>query len=104
MLCGKQSLKRVLLQSGTERLEYAKRATGEKRPRDVIGAAVKVAKIATGEIEEDTDPKVATRAAAAELGKRGGKAREDALSPERRKEIARKAAIKRWQKQRDQST
>jgi hypothetical protein len=28
---------------------------GEKRPADVIGAAVKVAKIATGEIEEDID-------------------------------------------------
>ena len=28
---------------------------GEKRPPDVIGAAVMVAKIATGEIEEETD-------------------------------------------------
>ena len=28
---------------------------GEKRPTDVIGAAVKVMKIATGEIEEDID-------------------------------------------------
>ena len=73
---------------------------GEKRPRDVIGAAVKVAKIATGEIEEDIDPR---SAAAAELGKLGGKKRASTLSPERRKEIARKAAIKRWQKQRDQS-
>ena len=27
---------------------------GEKRPADVIGAAIKVAKIATGEIEEGT--------------------------------------------------
>ncbi len=27
----------------------------EKRPADVIGAAVKVMKVATGEIEEDTD-------------------------------------------------
>ena len=30
---------------------------GEKRPADVVGAAVKVAKIATGEIEEDFDEK-----------------------------------------------
>lgn len=29
---------------------------GEKRPADVIGAAIKVAKIATGEVEEDTKP------------------------------------------------
>ena len=28
---------------------------GEKRPADVVGAAVKVAKIATGEIEEEAD-------------------------------------------------
>ena len=28
---------------------------GEKRPADVIGAAVKVMQIATGEIEETTD-------------------------------------------------
>ena len=30
---------------------------GEKRPADVIGAAVKVMKIATGEIEEDVPAK-----------------------------------------------
>lgn len=71
----------------------------------MIGTAVKVAKIATGEIEEDIDPKSASASSAAvELGKGGGKARHDALSPERRKEIARKAAIKRWQKHREQST
>ncbi len=29
---------------------------GEKRPADVIGAAVKVMKIATGEIEDETSP------------------------------------------------
>jgi hypothetical protein len=76
---------------------------GEKRPRDVIGTAVKVMRIATGEIEEDIEPKAAS-AAAAELGSRGGKARKSALTPERRKEIARKAALARWQKRRDQLT
>jgi hypothetical protein len=45
---------------------------GEKRPADVIGAAVMVGRIATGEIEEGTEPE--TKAAAA-LGRRGGKAR-----------------------------
>ena len=34
-----------------------KEPKGEKRPADVIGAAVKVMKIATGEIEEDADEK-----------------------------------------------
>ena len=73
---------------------------GEKRPRDVIGTAVKVVKILTGEIEEDIDPE---SAAAVELGSRGGRARKRALTLERRKEIARQAAIKHWQKYRDQS-
>ena len=31
----------------------AKGPKGEKRPADFIGSAIKVAKIATGEIEED---------------------------------------------------
>jgi hypothetical protein len=44
---------------------------GEKRPADVIGAAVKVMRIATGEETEEVD---SARSAAAELGSRGGKA------------------------------
>lgn len=46
---------------------------GEKRPADAIGRAVMVAKIATGEIEDERDEKLAS--AAAELGRKGGKAR-----------------------------
>ena len=67
---------------------------GEKRPADVIGAAVTVAKIATGEIEETTDD--GKNKAAQELGRKGGKARAAKMTPERRAEIARKAAAKRW--------
>jgi hypothetical protein len=48
-----------------------KEPKGEKRPADVVGAAIMTAKIATGEIEE----KLPERSAAAELGSRGGKAR-----------------------------
>ena len=69
---------------------------GEKRPADVIGAAVKVMQIATGEIEEMTDD--GKNKAAVELGRRGGKARAEKMTPERRKEIARAAAISRWTK------
>ncbi len=36
---------------------------GEKRPADVIGAAVKVMQIATGEIEETTDDDSKNKAA-----------------------------------------
>ena len=65
---------------------------GQKRPGDVIGAAVMVAKIATGEITEGQRVK----SAAAELGSKGGKARAAALSKKKRKEIAQKAAKSRW--------
>jgi len=71
---------------------------GEKRPADVIGNAIKVAKIATGEIEEDIDTpeKQGKDPAAVSMGKRGGKARAEKMTPERRAEIAKKAAQKRW--------
>ena len=68
---------------------------GQKRPGDVIGAAIMAAKIATGEIAET---KATLSSAAAELGSRGGKARAKALSGKKRKEIAKKAAQKRWKK------
>ena len=68
---------------------------GEKRLAHVIGAAVKVMRIATGEeaaelpAEQSVNP-------AAEMGRKDGKARADAMTSERRAEIARKAAAKRW--------
>ena len=65
---------------------------GQKRPADVIGAAVKVAKIATGEIEDERTEKEYTRKA----GLIGGKARAAKLSTKKRKEIAKKAASSRW--------
>ena len=67
---------------------------GEHRPADVIGNAVHVMRIATGEIEE-TLPE---RSAAAELGSKGGKARAEKMTPARRSEIARRAAQHRWAK------
>ncbi len=70
---------------------------GEKRPADVIGAAVKVMQIATGEIEETTDDDGKDKAAV-ELGRKGGRARAENLSQKRRSEIAREAAQKRWAK------
>jgi hypothetical protein len=70
---------------------------GRKRPADVIGNAIKVARIATGEeveaLTEDGKDK-----AAVSLGKRGGKARAEKLSPARRKKIAKEAADARWKK------
>ncbi len=69
---------------------------GEHRPADVIGAAVKVARIATGEEEDMPPPPDGKDPAAVSMGKRGGAARAAAMTPERRAEIARKAAAKRW--------
>lgn len=68
---------------------------GQKRPADVIGNAVKVMRIATGEEEEDYEDDGKDPAAKA-LGKKGGAARAKKLTPEQRSEIARKAAAKRW--------
>jgi hypothetical protein len=70
---------------------------GEKRPADVIGNAIKVARIATGE-EEDVVADDGKDPNAKALGKKGGKARAATMTPERRAEIARKAARKRWAK------
>jgi hypothetical protein len=71
---------------------------GEKRPADVIGNAVHVMRIATGEIEESAPTKRADRAKKA--GTKGGPARAQALTPEQRSEIARTAASARWKKAR----
>jgi hypothetical protein len=70
---------------------------GQKRPADVIGNAVRVMRIATGEEADDVidDGK---DAAAKALGAKGGKKRAANLSPERRAEIAKKAAASRWKR------
>ena len=70
---------------------------GEKRPADAIGNAIMIAKIATGEIDDLTTDD-GKNAAAVALGRMGGKARAEGMSAKRRKEIARKAAVKRWSK------
>lgn len=68
---------------------------GEKRPADVIGNAVHVMRIATGEIEETpARDKVSELARAG--GLKGGKARAKKLSAKERSDIAKKAAAMRW--------
>ena len=65
---------------------------GQKRPADVIGCAITVAKIATGQITEEPKAKSGrTRSGAA-----GAKARTEALTGEERRQIAKKAAAARW--------
>ena len=62
---------------------------GEKRPTDAVGCAVMVAKIATGEIEEELEEKQAGKV-------NGGNARAASMTPEERKELAQTAARARW--------
>ena len=64
---------------------------GEKRPADVIANAVHVMKVLTGEAEEEY-----VHAGKRKGGRKGGAARAKGLSPERRREIAEKAAAARW--------
>lgn len=71
---------------------------GQKRPADVVGNAIKVARIATGEEEEEFEAPPVKNEAAAELGRKGGRKRAEVVAPERRSEIARKAAGARWKK------
>ncbi len=70
----------------------AKGPRGENRPADVIGCAVQVARIATGEITEETRlPSGKVRS-----GLAGGKARAEKMTKEERSAVAHKAANARW--------
>jgi hypothetical protein len=71
---------------------------GEKRPRDFSQAAKLVVDIASGQVE-DREPTPEERGidpAASAMGRKGGPARAASMTPERRAEIAKKAAQKRW--------
>ena len=68
-----------------------------KRPRDPNQLARMIVDIASGEVQDDKPaPATPAQEFARSGGLRGGKARADALTPERRVEIAKKAAAKRW--------
>jgi hypothetical protein len=69
---------------------------GEKRPADLIANAVRVMQVATGEAEEEFEADDGKDKAAQALGRKGGAARAASMTPERRAEIAKKAAVKRW--------
>ena len=67
---------------------------GERRPADVIGNAVHVMRIATGEVQETTrDP---GKEYMRQGGLKGGKARAEKLPKAKRTAIAKKAARARW--------
>ena len=70
--------------------------TTPKRPRDPNQLAKLIVDIATGD-QSETLPQPKDEAAQS-MGRQGGAARAASMSPERRAEIARKAAAKRWAK------
>jgi hypothetical protein len=70
--------------------------SGQKRPADAISRAVQIMRIATGE-EKESGHNPGTEANR-KGGLKGGKARAESMTPERRAEIAKKAAATRWKK------
>ncbi len=78
-----------------------KRSSTKPKERDANLTAFRVMQEATTEDEQEEAPPEKNPAAVAlgRLGgKKGGKARAESLSPEKRREIARKAAEARWKK------
>jgi hypothetical protein len=71
-----------------------------KRPRDFSQAAKLVVDIASGQVEdrELTPEERGVDPAASAMGRKGGPARAASMTPERRAEIAKAAAKKRWNK------
>ena len=67
-----------------------------KRPRDPIQLGKLIVDIATGQVEDRQDD--GKNDAAIERGRKGGTARAAQLDPQRRREIAQKAASERWAK------
>lgn len=65
---------------------------GQRRPADVIGNAVHIARIATGEEQETSLKQPAKR----KSGLAGAEARQQNTTPEDRNAIAKKAAAARW--------
>ena len=74
---------------------------GQKRPADVIGNAVRVMQIATGEVEDS--PRDPALEYARKGGLKGGRLRARKLTPQQRSEIARIAAEARWKKGKSKS-
>lgn len=79
-----------------------RRMARKSRPRDPNQLAKLIAAIAAGEESDRVFTEDGRDAAAVALGRRGGlkggRARAERLSPERRREIAEKAARTRWGK------
>ena len=72
---------------------------GEKRPSNAIESGIMVARIATGDIDEECVEVPEPKPKRSRGGVKGGKARSETLPPERRSEIAKQGAAARWGEQ-----
>ena len=70
----------------------------KKKEHDFSVTAFRVVQEATGQTEEEPKPETDYAALGRKGGLKGGKARAEKLSSERRVEIARRAAMARWGK------
>jgi hypothetical protein len=74
-----------------------------KRPRDPVQLGKLIGDILTGQVEDrqaTPDKHAEAHEFARKGGLKGGKARADSMTPERRAEIAKKAAAARWARNR----
>ena len=75
-----------------------KRPKEQKRSADMIGSAIRGARLSTSEQREARGADDGKDPAAKSLGSRGGKARAKALDSKRRSEIAKLGAAARWKR------
>jgi hypothetical protein len=72
------------------------------RPRDTVQLGKLIGDILTGQVEDRAPEDPTKNQSAVSLGRKGGlkggRARADSMSPQKRSEIAKKAAAKRWEK------
>ena len=68
----------------------------KKKEHDFAVTAFRVVQEATGQIEEEAKPDIDYAALGRKGGLKGGRARAEKLTPEKRSEIAKKAAQTRW--------
>lgn len=73
-----------------------KRSSRPSNPEDINETAFRVLREATGERASEREKNPAAVALGRLGGKKGGAARAAKLSPKKRQQIARKAAMRRW--------
>jgi hypothetical protein len=89
----------TLAEAGRFPLDYStmpKRSSKGSNPEDVNETAYRVLREATGEPAPEPEKNPSAVALGRLGGKKGGPARAAKLSPKKRQQIARKAAMKRW--------